>query len=127
MSLARWSLKKVQFLLSHIEDFVEDDSAEILKRVAAFEVQCGLDKLEALIEPGWDPLFPSRVFEKPRRFTKPVAAATNARDDRSLDTNGHLLAGAGFSSEKRGSSRRKLCDAGDFTAAGAKGAGPPTF
>lgn len=65
MSLAGWSLKKIQFLLSHVENFVEDGNHEIRERLAGFEVQTGLDKFEALVEPApSDKQLPLRVFEK---------------------------------------------------------------
>jgi hypothetical protein len=65
MGLSKWSLDKVQFLLSHIEDLVEDDSAELKKRIAEFEVQSGLEDIEAFGESDpSDPQVAIRVFEK---------------------------------------------------------------
>ena len=67
MNFSKWSLKKVEFLLSHIEDFVEDDSASatLRKALAGFEVQSGLDRLALLHTPTpSDPELPVRVFEK---------------------------------------------------------------
>lgn len=56
MSITRWSLERVQFVLSHIEDFIDDDSQEMRERAKNFVVQTGLDKVEALS--GCDPQNP---------------------------------------------------------------------
>lgn len=56
--LRRWSLESVQFLLSHIENFVEDagsnaktqDLNEAKIRARDFSISTGLDKIERLIE-----------------------------------------------------------------------------
>lgn len=62
--ITRWSLDRVQFLLAHIEGFVEDESHELRERARNFVVQTDLDKVERL--PGGelnDPLLPVTVMQ----------------------------------------------------------------
>lgn len=47
---AHWSLERVRFLLSHIENFVEDDSADLREKARQFSAQTGLDKVQRLVE-----------------------------------------------------------------------------
>jgi hypothetical protein len=47
--ITRWSLDRVQFLLAHIENFVEDESAELRERARAFSPQTGLESVERLV------------------------------------------------------------------------------
>jgi hypothetical protein len=54
--LTRWSLERVQFVLSHIEDFIDDDSKEMRERAKNFSAETGLEKIEALA--GCDPQDP---------------------------------------------------------------------
>lgn len=65
MNLSKWSLKKIEFLLSHIEEFIEDDNSPIREAVSRFEVQTGLEKVSALhaLDPS-DPDLSFKVFEK---------------------------------------------------------------
>jgi len=62
--ITRWSLERIQFLLAHIENFVEDDDAELRERARHFAPQMGLDKIERLVsaEPS-DPNLPRLVLE----------------------------------------------------------------
>lgn len=63
--VGRWSLQRVQFLLSHIEDFIDDESEELRQRAKQFTVQTDLDKIERLVEidPN-DPELPLRLIER---------------------------------------------------------------
>ena len=62
--ITRWSLDRIQFLLAHIEGFVEDENSEIRERARAFTAQTGLDKIERLVsaDPS-DPNLPRLVLE----------------------------------------------------------------
>lgn len=62
--ITRWSLERVQFLLSHIESFVDDDTTEVRERARSFVAQSGLDKIESLVSanPG-DPALPLLVLQ----------------------------------------------------------------
>lgn len=46
---SRWSLERVQFMLSHIEDFIDDESQELRERAKNFVAQTDLDKVEDLV------------------------------------------------------------------------------
>lgn len=48
--ISRWSLERVQFLLSHIENFVEDENMELRERARNFQPQTGLESVESLVE-----------------------------------------------------------------------------
>ncbi len=63
-NVGRWSLDRVQFLLTHIGDFIDDESQELMQRARQFVAESGLDKLERLVEcnPS-DPELPVRVIE----------------------------------------------------------------
>lgn len=50
MSLGKWSLDRIQFLLQHIEDFIEDESQSIRERAKNFEPQTDLTPLESLVQ-----------------------------------------------------------------------------
>jgi hypothetical protein len=67
--VVRWSLKRVQFLLSHIEDFIDDESEELRDRARQFSAQTDLDKIERLVEadPN-DPELPRRLIERLSAF-----------------------------------------------------------
>ncbi|MGE0527165.1 MAG: hypothetical protein AB7G93_20690 [Bdellovibrionales bacterium] len=67
--VGRWSLDRVQFLLSHIEDFIDDDFKELRQRARAFVPATGLDKIERLVENGpADPELPVRVLDRLSAF-----------------------------------------------------------
>lgn len=52
-------------LLSHIEDFIDDESAAIIERAKGFTAQGGLDKVEKLSDfHPQDPQLPVRVLER---------------------------------------------------------------
>lgn len=63
--IARWSLERVQFVLSHVEDFIDDDAQEMRERAKNFVAQQGLDKVEGLAgcEP-LDPHLPTQLLER---------------------------------------------------------------
>lgn len=62
--IGRWSLDRIQFLLGHIESFVEDENAELRERARSFSAQTGLEKIERLVsaDPS-DPSLPRLVLE----------------------------------------------------------------
>jgi|GEM_PF-1319542 len=63
--LTRWSLERVQFVLSHIEDFIDDESQEMRERAKNFVAQTGLEKVQALA--GCDPQephLPTQLLER---------------------------------------------------------------
>lgn len=63
--VGRWSLQRVQLLLSHIETFIDDESEELRQRAKQFRGQTGLDKIERLIEADpSDPDLPLRLIER---------------------------------------------------------------
>jgi hypothetical protein len=64
-TLSRWSLERVQFLLSHIEDFIDDENEAIKKRARDFATISDLSNVENLVDcdPN-DPKVPLRVLEK---------------------------------------------------------------
>jgi hypothetical protein len=47
--LTRWSLDRVQYLLSHIEGFIEDENKELRERARSFVVSTDLDTIESLV------------------------------------------------------------------------------
>lgn len=49
-TLTRWSLERVQFLLAHIEDFIDDEAKELKERAKNFVAESGLEKIEKLVE-----------------------------------------------------------------------------
>jgi len=65
INLTRWSLERVQFLLSHIEDFIDDDSKEMRERAKNFVAQTGLDQVQDLsgCDPQ-DPHLPTRMLDR---------------------------------------------------------------
>lgn len=67
--IKRWSLERLQFLLGHLEDFIEDDSKDIRTRAAQFVSADGLDKIQDLLvtEPN-DPALPTLLLEKLSAF-----------------------------------------------------------
>lgn len=67
--MGRWSLDRVQFLLSHIENFIDDESEELRQKAKQFVAQTGLDKIERLIEtdPN-DPELPRHLLERLATF-----------------------------------------------------------
>lgn len=67
--LTRWSLQRVQFLLAHVEDFIDDDAKDLRERARHFVAATGLEKIEKLIEcdPG-DPQLPVRLLERLSTF-----------------------------------------------------------
>lgn len=61
--LTRWSLERVKFLLSHIENFVED--GDLRERALQFVSQTGLDKIESLLDGSpTDPNLPMRILDR---------------------------------------------------------------
>jgi hypothetical protein len=48
--LTRWSLERVQFMLSHIEGFIEDENKELRERARNFAISTDLDTIEALVD-----------------------------------------------------------------------------
>lgn len=67
--VGRWSLDRVQFLLSHIENFIDDESEELRQKAKQFVAQTGLDQIERLIEtdPN-DPELPRHLLERLATF-----------------------------------------------------------
>jgi hypothetical protein len=66
MSLKKWSLDKVKFLMSHIEDFVDEDGSQAVRRVAQdFQASSDIANLSqlALSEPETREA-PFRVLER---------------------------------------------------------------
>ena len=72
----------MNFLLAHIQDFINDEAAALKQQTENFVVEGGLDKIEKLIEadPG-DPNLPARVFERISAFFDSglMMQKTNAR------------------------------------------------
>ena len=65
LNLKRWSLERVQFVLGHIEDFIDDDSQEMRERAKNFSAQTGLDKVESLLQGDpQDPQAPTQLLER---------------------------------------------------------------
>lgn len=54
--LTKWSLTRVQYLLSHIEGFIEDENKELRERARSFVVSTDLDTIESLVT--LDPMDP---------------------------------------------------------------------
>lgn len=50
MSLKKWSLEKIKFLMSHIEDFIDDDGSHQVSRTAkSFETESDISRLSSLM------------------------------------------------------------------------------
>ena len=49
-SIRRWSLERLQFLLAHIEDFIDDEEKELKERARGFSPEIGMDKIERLVD-----------------------------------------------------------------------------
>lgn len=49
-TITRWSLRRIQFLLAHVEDFIDDEGKELRERAQNFSPEIGLDKIEKLVE-----------------------------------------------------------------------------
>ncbi len=66
---SRWSLERVQFVLNHLEDFIDDEEKELRERARNFVAETGLDKIQALsnLEPQ-HPALPVRVLERLSAF-----------------------------------------------------------
>ena len=64
-SLTRWSLERVQFVLGHIGEFIDDDSKQMRERAKNFSAETGLEKIEALAgcDPA-DPHLPTVLLER---------------------------------------------------------------
>lgn len=90
MNLAKWTLRQLQFLLSHIEELVGEDRNEIRDQMALFEPQTGLNHIDTLdagtIE---DPLLPARAFEKLAPFYE--AGFLAVKDDANVWSISHLF------------------------------------
>lgn len=67
--LSRWSLERVEFLLGHVEGFIDDEHKEVRARSKEFVVQSGLEKVQSLVtnSPS-DPELPGRVLERLSAF-----------------------------------------------------------
>ena len=63
--VSQWSLDRVQFMLAHMEGFIEDDEQALRENARHFVAQTGLEKIERLIDlsPN-DPSLPVQLFEK---------------------------------------------------------------
>src|SRR5262245_7665651 len=63
--LRHWSLNRVQYLLAHIEGFVDDEDRDLSEQAKLFTSQTGLDKVQSLTEglPNEEHL-PARVLER---------------------------------------------------------------
>lgn len=62
--LSQWSLEQVEFLLSHVEKFVEDDVQTLREKVKNFVPQTGLENIQRLVEvPPGDARMPRLVLE----------------------------------------------------------------
>lgn len=48
--IRRWSLERLQFMLAHIEGFIEDEDRDFRERAREFSPASGLDKVEKLVE-----------------------------------------------------------------------------
>src|SRR4051812_8700950 len=67
--IGRWSLERVRFLLSHIEDFIDDEDRQVRERARSFVSLGGLDQIETLIDADpSDPLLPHRVLDRLSAF-----------------------------------------------------------
>lgn len=63
--MTKWRLDKLQFVLSEVEDLIEEEDRSLRKRLQDFEIQTGLGQLKSLYEGDpTDPLIGTRVFEK---------------------------------------------------------------
>ena len=63
--IRRWSLDRVQFMLNHIGDFIDDEEKELRERARNFVPQTGLDKIESLgLGDPMDPALPVRMLER---------------------------------------------------------------
>ncbi|MGZ3722277.1 MAG: hypothetical protein ACXVA9_05070 [Bdellovibrionales bacterium] len=68
-TIGRWSLDRLQFMLAHIEGFIDDENAEIKERAREFVPADGLDKIEKLLESDpSDVQLPHRVLERLSAF-----------------------------------------------------------
>ena len=90
MSLAKWTLRQLQFLLSHVEELVGEDRNEIRDQMALFEPQTGLDMIESL-DAGEidDPQTPARAFAKLAPFYE--AGFLAMKDDNNAWSISHLF------------------------------------
>jgi hypothetical protein len=68
-TIGRWSLDRLQFLLAHIEGFIDDEDKEFRERARDFVPADGLEKIEQLVEahPN-DADLPQRVLERLSAF-----------------------------------------------------------
>lgn len=66
MSIKKWSLEKIKFLMSHIEDFIDEDGSHQVSRTAKeFEPQSDISSLSSLSMSEQDTLqTPNRVLER---------------------------------------------------------------
>lgn len=60
----KWNLQRLQFLLGHIEDFIDSDWKDIRERAKNFSAQTGLETVKDLIEPAPEVRLPSFVLDR---------------------------------------------------------------
>lgn len=76
----KWNLQRLQFLLSHIEDFVENDWREIREKARTFSPQLGLDNIEDIVEPTNEIRPPSYVLDRLTPFFESGLLLSNPKD-----------------------------------------------
>src|SRR4051812_2079847 len=68
-SLGQWSLDRLQFMLAHIEGFIDDEERDIKERAREFVPADGIDKIQKLLESDpSDVQLPQRVLERLSAF-----------------------------------------------------------
>lgn len=67
--ITRWSLERVQFLLGHLEGFIDEDMKEIRARSKEFVAQGDLEKVQSLVTTSpSDPELPLNVLDRLSAF-----------------------------------------------------------
>src|SRR4051812_44975907 len=68
-TIRRWSLERLEFMLAHIEGFIDEEDREFRERASEFTPASEIEKVTKLVEthPG-DPQLPQRVLERLSAF-----------------------------------------------------------
>jgi len=62
--LTRWSLARVQFLLSHLEGFIEDENKDLRERARNFSLNTEINTVDSLLDvPPSDPRVPTLLLQ----------------------------------------------------------------
>lgn len=81
-----WSLERLEFLLKHVGEFVDDQAKEFRERARDFVPQSGLDQVQALVDGNpLDPEMPVRVLERLTPFFDAGLLVQNEFNDTTIN------------------------------------------